>query len=146
MSAKTGKFKKNADLSVPLRTFVLDSEALSSLVSGDRHMMARLAIVVRGEADAVTSAMTTIEAHDGKMPDARWSWILSRLSIAPVGKDEAKEARGLLKDVGLHGHKYAIDAVLAVVARRLRGDVIVYTSDVDDMEKLLPSTVLVKKV
>ncbi|ELP70842.1 hypothetical protein STRTUCAR8_05053 [Streptomyces turgidiscabies Car8] len=46
----------------------------------------------------------------------------------------------------LHGHKYAIDAVLAVIARQQKGRVTVLTSDVDDLEKLVPDTIVVKKV
>ncbi|WP_211268829.1 hypothetical protein [Actinoplanes subtropicus] len=33
----------------------------------------------------------------------------------------------------MHGHKYAIDAMVAEVALRLPGPVVVLTSDVDDM-------------
>ncbi|MDX3492608.1 hypothetical protein ACKI1I_00580 [Streptomyces turgidiscabies] len=46
----------------------------------------------------------------------------------------------------MHGHKYAIDAVLAVIARQQKGRVTVLTSDVDDLEKLVPDTIVVKKV
>ncbi|WP_440106991.1 hypothetical protein [Streptosporangium sp. H16] len=41
---------------------------------------------------------------------------------------------------------YAIDAVLAVIARQQKGQVTVFTSDVDDLEKLVPDTIVVKKV
>lgn len=41
-----------------------------------------------------------------------------------------------MKDAGLHGHKYAIDAMVAEVALRLPGPTVVLTSDVDDMVKL----------
>ncbi|HEX5566523.1 MAG TPA: hypothetical protein VFY14_06255, partial [Streptomyces sp.] len=49
-------------------------------------------------------------------------------------------ARSMLKAASLHGHEYAIDAVLAAVARSAsdRGEqVTVFTSDVDDLERLL---------
>ncbi|MCL6738641.1 hypothetical protein [Streptomyces neyagawaensis] len=46
----------------------------------------------------------------------------------------------------LHGHKHAIDAVLAVIARQQKGQVTVFTSGVDDLEKLFPDNVVVKKV
>lgn len=36
--------------------------------------------------------------------------------------------------------------MLAVIARRQKGQVTVFTSHVDDLEKLLPDTVVVKKV
>lgn len=109
-------------------------------------MHALLSLAAAGHADVVTSPMTVIEAHDGRIPEPRWNWVLSQVAVANVGEQEAKAARGLLSDAGLHGHKYAIDAVLAVIACQQRGDVTVFTSDVDDMEKLLPPSVLVKKV
>lgn len=48
----------------------------------------------------------------------------------------ARAAAGLLKEVGLHGHKYAIDATVAELALRRPGPVAMLTSDVDDMAKL----------
>ncbi|MEU5094792.1 PIN domain-containing protein [Streptomyces sp. NPDC020996] len=133
----------------PLRVFVLDGEALSLAVRGDRRMIAWLDLAARGEAEVVTSPMTLVEAYDGRTTEQRWDWVLSRLEVAAIGKDEARQARQarrLLADAKLHGHKYAIDAVLAVVARRQKGQVTVFTSDVDDLEKLLPDTIVVKKV
>ncbi|MET8180728.1 hypothetical protein [Streptomyces sp. NPDC005336] len=130
----------------PLRIFVLDCEALSLAVRGDRMMIARLSLAAQGEAEVVTSPMTLVEAYDGRTTEQRWDWVLSRLSVADVGKDEARQARRLLADAGLHGHKYAIDAVLAVIARQQKGQVTVFTSDVDDLEKLVPDGIVVKKV
>lgn len=52
----------------------------------------------------------------------------------------------LLADAKLHGHKYAIDAVLAVIARQQKGQVTVFTSDVDDLERLVPDSIVVRKV
>ncbi|WP_432059454.1 PIN domain-containing protein [Streptomyces sp. S1] len=129
-----------------LRVFVLDSEALSLAVRGDRAMIARLDLAARGEADVVTSPLTLVEAYDGRTTEQRWDWVLSRVQVADIGRDEARLARRLLADTGLHGHKYAIDAVLAVVARAQTGDVTVFTSDVDDLEKLVPDRIVVVKV
>ncbi|GHB01808.1 PIN domain-containing protein [Streptomyces termitum] len=130
----------------PLQVFVLDSQALSLAVRGDRVMMARLDAAARGEVEVVTSPMTLVEAYDGRTTERRWDWVLSRVRVADVGKEEAREARRLLADAGLHGHKYAIDAVLAVVARRQPGEVMLFTSDTDDLEKLVPDRILVVKV
>jgi hypothetical protein len=138
--------KRGSEHRPPLRVFVLDCEALSLAVRGDRKMIAWLDLAARGEADVVTSPMTLVEAYDGRITEQRWDWVLSRLKVADIGKDEARQARRLLADAKLHGHKYAIDAVLAVVARRQQGQVTVFTSDVDDLEKLVPDTVVVKKV
>ncbi|MFF5127660.1 hypothetical protein ACFY41_12155 [Streptomyces syringium] len=130
----------------PLRVFVLDCEALSLAVRGDRRMIARLDLAARGEAEVVTSPMTLVEAYDGRTTEQRWDWVLSRLTVADIGKDEARQARRLLADAELHGHKYAIDAVLAVIARRQKGQVTVFTSDVDDLERLVPDSIVVKGV
>ncbi|MFI6377481.1 PIN domain-containing protein [Streptomyces sp. NPDC050546] len=130
----------------PLRVFVLDCEALSLAVRGDRKMIAWLDLAARGEAEVVTSPMTLVEAYDGRTTEQRWDWVLSRLKVSDIGRDEAREARRLLADAELHGHKYAIDAVLAVIARRQKGQVTVFTSDVDDLEKLLPDSIVVMKV
>lgn len=105
----------------PLRVFVLDGEALSLAVRGDRKMIAWLDLAARGEAEVVTSPMALVEAYDGRTTEQRWDWVLSRLQVVDIGKDEARQARLLLADAKLHGHKYAIDAVLALIARQQRG-------------------------
>ncbi|MEV6987337.1 PIN domain-containing protein [Sphaerisporangium sp. NPDC051017] len=130
----------------PLRIFVLDCEALSLAVRGDRKMIAWLDLAARGQAEVVTSPMTVVEAHDGRITEQRWDWVLSRLNVVGIGKDEARQARRILANAKLHGHKYAIDAVLAVIAQQQKGQVTVFTSDVDDLEKLVPDSVVVKKV
>ena len=130
----------------PLRVFVLDCEALSLAVRGDRAMIGWLDLAARGEADVVTSPMTLVEAYDGRTTEQRWDWVLSRVKVAELGKEEARRARRLLADTKLHGHKYAIDAMLAVVALSQRGQVTVFTSDVDDLDKLLPDRIVVRRV
>ncbi|MER6530774.1 PIN domain-containing protein [Streptomyces sp. NPDC001508] len=130
----------------PLRVLVLDREALSLAVRGDRRMIAWLDLAAGGEAEVVTSPMTLVEAYDGRTTGQRWDWVLSRLKVTDIGQDEARRARRLLSDAKLHGHKYAIDAVLAVIARRQKGLVTVFTSDVDDLERLVPGSIVVKRV
>ncbi|WP_225846815.1 ribbon-helix-helix domain-containing protein [Streptomyces sp. HPF1205] len=63
-----------------------------------------------------------------------------------TGDERAAAARRLLADAKLDGHEYAIDGTLAVIARQQKGQVTVFTSDVDDLEKLLPDVIVVKKV
>ncbi|MEU9242826.1 hypothetical protein [Streptomyces sp. NPDC048385] len=72
--------------------------------------------------------------------------MLSRLKGADIGKDEARQGRRLLSDAKPHRHEYAIDAVLAIIARQQKGQVTVFTSDVDDLEKLAPESIVVKQV
>jgi hypothetical protein len=71
----------------PLRIFVLDCEALSLAVRGDRKMIAWIDHASRGEAEVVTSPMTLVEAYDGRTTEQRWDWVLSRLKVAdrPAG-------------------------------------------------------------
>lgn len=129
---------------VPVRrTLVLDSEALSRVVCGDAGMMALIKAAPQREIAVVTSALTTIEAWDpraGKRGAALWDWALSRIGVVHTDDQLISVARSLLRETGLHGHKYAIDAVLAAVALAASGqghDVTVLTSDTDDLKKFL---------
>ncbi|MFG2668600.1 hypothetical protein ACGFY6_30730 [Streptomyces sp. NPDC048387] len=124
------------------RVFVLDSEALSKTVRGDRVMLARLHNAWRAKTPILTSALTTLEAWDPHQAKAArlWDWAMSKIEVVHTDDTAIDAARSLLKDAGLHGHKYAIDAVLAAVALREAGrgnQVTVLTSDVDDLERLL---------
>ncbi|WP_406183388.1 PIN domain-containing protein [Streptomyces sp. NBC_01006] len=124
------------------RLFVLDSEALSKAVGGDRVMLARINKAWQSKSPVVTSALTTLEAWDPRQARmARlWERAMSRIAVVHTDETIIAEARSLLKGAGLHGHKYAIDAVLAAVAlaqARRGGQVTVLTSDVDDLERLL---------
>ncbi|MGW4230048.1 hypothetical protein ACWEF9_12310 [Streptomyces sp. NPDC004980] len=92
----------------------------------------------------MTSSMTLVEAYQGKVRRADWNWVVTRIAVEPVTKDVADEAIGLLGETGLHGHKYAVDAALAVIAGRQRGRVAVFTSDEDDMRKLCRPEVQVR--
>ncbi|MFE6103671.1 hypothetical protein ACFVQ4_27410 [Streptomyces laurentii] len=94
----------------------------------------------------VTSSMTLIEAYHSRIPYAAWKWFLSRVDIQAVTEEVADSAITLLKGTGLHGHKYAIDAALAVIAGRQRGIVTVFTSDEDDMKKLCSPQVVVQPI
>ncbi|MFI6321307.1 DNA-binding protein [Nonomuraea sp. NPDC050556] len=96
--------------------------------------------IVRGAQDndfrVVVSAMTPIEAQDVRVKSDRLRWYLSRLRIEPVSEEICSRAIALLHVSRLHGHKYAIDAVVAVTALLAVKPVLILTSDVDDMGKL----------
>ncbi|WP_327369220.1 PIN domain-containing protein [Streptomyces sp. NBC_01217] len=124
--------------------FVLDSEALSRAVRRERAMTAMITKAHQAGARAVTSSMTLIEAYHSKIRRSEWNWVTSRIVVEPVTKEVADEAIALLADTGLHGHKYAIDAALAVIAGRQRGRVAVFTSDADDMRKLCGAGVQIR--
>jgi predicted nucleic acid-binding protein len=126
--------------------YLLDSEGLSQAVLGHRMMGARLKDADRSGIRVVTTSMTLVEAYHGRVKQAAWKWTLSRIAVEPVTREVADEAIDLLQAAGLHGHKYAIDAALAAVALRRRGDVVVFTSDDEDMRALCGDRVVVHKL
>ncbi|MEV4704075.1 PIN domain-containing protein [Actinoplanes sp. NPDC049316] len=119
-----------------LESLVLDSQGFSGWISQDRKVMRLLELGERDGADIAMSAATIIEVSHAGVDMARLSWLLSRIRVEAVTKETARRSAGLLKAAGLHGHRYAIDAMVAEVALRLPGPVAVLTSDVDDMVKL----------
>ena len=119
-----------------IESLVLDSQGLSSWIDRDRKVMRLLEQAERDGADLAMSAATIIEVSYGGVDIARLNWLLSRIRVEPVTKESARRSAGLLRGARLHGHKYAIDAMVAEVALRLPGPVVVLTSDVDDMVKL----------
>lgn len=98
--------------------------------------MALVAEARRRGMEAVICALTVIEAVHARTDKSRLGWVLSGLRVVAVGEEEAKAASALLMETGLHGHKYAIDAAVAVIALRQQRPVVMLTSDVDDMTKL----------
>jgi hypothetical protein len=124
------------------RVFVFDSEALSKAVCGDREIAALIKTAPRLDISIVTSALTTLEAWDPRETSrqALWNWTLSRIRVLHTDDQVITMACDMLKATGLHGHKYAIDAVLAAVAVREASqgaEATVFTSDTDDMARLL---------
>ncbi|UQX02318.1 PIN domain-containing protein [Streptomyces sp. RerS4] len=124
------------------RVFVFDCEALSKASRGDETVALFVKAAAHHGIHVVTSALTVLEAwdpRDGRQGKA-WEWTLSRIEVVHTDDRILTAARELLTRAGLHGHKYAIDAVLAAVAIRFaqpRTDVAVLTSDTDDLRKLL---------
>lgn len=117
-------------------TLVFDSEGLSKLLADDEQVVAMTAEARSRGMEAVISALTIIEAVQARTDKARLNWVLSGLRVIPVGEEEARAASKLLMDAGLHGHRYAIDAVVAEAALRQHRPVVMLTSDIDDMVKL----------
>ncbi|MBF6289370.1 DNA-binding protein [Nocardia cyriacigeorgica] len=127
-------------------TVVLDSQGLALWVREDRAMMAKIHVFHQIGADLVIGANTIVEVSHAKVNLARLRWTLSRVRVEPVTETSAKSAAALLKDVGLHGHRYAIDATVAELALRQPGPVALVTSDRDDMVKLCGNRVRIVPV
>ncbi|WP_033217251.1 DNA-binding protein [Kitasatospora phosalacinea] len=127
-------------------TLVLDSEALSKLSRRHRDMTAWLDVARNLDLLVVTSAATLVEARDPKVPQAAFDHAVSLAKVRPVTEEIARAASKLLAIEGLHGHKYAVDAVLAATAHLERGDVTVVTSETDDLRRLCHSRVAVEPI
>lgn len=131
----------------PARSLVLDSEALSLLLRNDRRMAARIEASRQVGVPVLVSALTIVEAAQAKTDLARLKWVLSRLRVEPVSREDSLTAVALLRDAGgLHGHKYAIDALVAALALRVPAPVVVLTSDRDDWSKLCGNRVIIREV
>ncbi|GAA2412870.1 hypothetical protein GCM10010420_47870 [Streptomyces glaucosporus] len=127
------------------RSLVLDCQALSLLLRNDRGMAARIEAARRAGVPVLVSVLTVVEAAHGKTDIARLNWVLSRLRVEPVGQEDSMTAVRLLRDAGgLHGHKYAIDALVAAMALRSPAPVLVLTSDRDDWSKLCGDRVVIR--
>ena len=128
------------------RSLVLDSQALSLLLRNDRQMVTRIEAARRVGVPVLVSALTVVEVVYGKTDTARLRWLLSRLQVQDVTQADSLTTVQLLHAGGLHGHAYAIDALVAAMALRSPAPVLVLTSDRDDWSKLCGNRVQVKDV
>ncbi|MGY1947301.1 PIN domain-containing protein [Nocardia asiatica] len=124
----------------------LDSEGLSMLYRKNRRMLAWVQAAKEDGVRVATTAMTTVEADYNKVHPARIAWTLSQIDVHAVTRELAAQGAALLREHGLSGHKYAIDAVLAATARSVRGLVTVVTSDPEDMALLCGTEIEIVKV
>ncbi|WP_328412422.1 PIN domain-containing protein [Streptomyces violaceus] len=115
---------------------VLDSESLAKAVQRDREIHEWLTAARDADLPVITSAAVLVEVIHPKIHDAALRWTLSRLSVEPVTQTVAQSAAALLRVAGLHGHKYAIDAILCATALQHPGKVTILTSDVEDIRLL----------
>ncbi|MFF1919602.1 type II toxin-antitoxin system VapC family toxin [Streptomyces sp. NPDC058221] len=130
----------------PGGTLVLDSEGLAKAVRRDREVTAWLALARADDLRVITSAATLVEVTHPRINRPALEWTLSRLVVEPVTESLARHASALLADAGLHGHKYAIDAMLGATALAAPSPVTVLTSDPDDLTALCGSRITVIKV
>lgn len=127
-------------------TLVLDCEGLSKIVLKDRPMMARMAQASIDGLRVVASAATLVEARDPRMDQARFDWAISHLVIEPVTEDVARAASKLLAAYRLHGHRHAIDAMVAATALAADAPIILLTSDPEDLTTLCGDGVRTVKI
>jgi predicted nucleic acid-binding protein len=117
-------------------TLILDSEGLTKVVGKDRDVLAQIDAARRGGANTVVSAMTLVEARDPKVNQTRFDWAASLVMVLPVTEEVARAASRLLSLTRLHGHRHAIDAVVAATALASPAPRVILTSDPGDLGKL----------
>ncbi len=117
-------------------SLVLDSQGLSLYAGQDRAVLNMVRSALERGASRVISAATLIEAQHGGLKRARRDFILSQLDVKPLSVAWARESAQLLQETGLHGHRHAIDAMVAVTAFHQPPPVVMLTSDPDDMARL----------
>ncbi|WP_030926362.1 DNA-binding protein [Streptomyces sp. NRRL B-24720] len=115
---------------------VLDSEGLAQAVQRGRDVQEWLAAARDADLPVITSAAVLVEVIHPRINHAALHRTLSRLRVESVGQALAQTAATLLRDAGLHGHEYAIDAMLCATALAHPGRVTILTSDVEDIRLL----------
>ncbi|MEV0264613.1 DNA-binding protein [Streptomyces sp. NPDC050617] len=130
----------------PGGTLVLDSEGLAKAVLRDRTVTGWLALARTDDLRVITSAATLVEVVHPRINRPALEWTLSRLIVEPLTESIARHATELLSTAGLHGHKYAIDAILSATALAAPGPVTVLTSDPEDLTALCGGRVTVIKI
>ncbi|MFF2600802.1 type II toxin-antitoxin system VapC family toxin [Streptomyces californicus] len=127
-------------------TLVLDCEGLSQLVRRAPEITEWLTAAEAEDIRVVASSVTLVEARDPRISQARFDYAVSRVNIVPPTEAVARHASKLLAAAGLHGHKYALDAIVAATALTSPAPVTVLTSDPEDLLLLCGPGVRVIKV
>ncbi|MEU2183564.1 type II toxin-antitoxin system VapC family toxin [Streptomyces thermolilacinus] len=115
---------------------LLDSEGLSRFMTSDPHVVKLVRKAQERDTLVAISNLTLIEAWHEKVRMDQFRWHVSRLHVLPVTDTVTWRAIDLLRNAGLHGHTYAIDAIVAATALQYAAPRIVVTSDVDGVYKL----------
>jgi predicted nucleic acid-binding protein len=117
-------------------TLVLDADGLSKLSAGDPAARALFLKSREQRSEVVTAATTLTEVLRGDARDALVHMVLKHITVVDLSEPTGRRAGELLGRVGLSGHRYALDALLAVVAMAQSRPVVLLTSDPQDMARL----------
>ncbi|MEU1483260.1 PIN domain-containing protein [Streptomyces sp. NPDC005752] len=127
-------------------TLVLDCEGLSKLVRRTPELTEWLAAAETEDIRVVTSSVTLVEARDPRTSQARFDYAVSRVNVVPPVEAIARHASRLLAAAGLHGHKYALDALVVATALASPAPVTVLTSDPEDLRMLCNPSIRVVQI
>jgi len=117
-------------------TLVLDADGLSKLSAGDPAARALFRKSREQRSEVVTAATTLTDVLRGDARDALVHTVLKHITVVDLTESTGRQAGELLGRIGLSGHRYALDALLAVVAMAQNRPVVLLTSDPQDMARL----------
>jgi hypothetical protein len=127
-------------------TLILDCEGLSLLVRQDQGLLEWLTACECEDVRVSISSVTLVEARDPRVKQSRFDYAVSRVNVIPPSEAIARHASKLLAAAGLHGHKYALDAIVAATALEQPEPVTLLTSDPEDLSALCGSRVRVVRI
>jgi predicted nucleic acid-binding protein len=113
---------------------VLDAGALIAIDRGDRHVEADVMAAQRASTEVVTSAPVLGQVWRGGPKQVRLARILKLVRVVAVAIEDAKRAGQLL------GRSRTSDVVDALVALLVGSGDEVFTSDPDDIGRLLQAS------
>ncbi|MER5873696.1 DNA-binding protein [Streptomyces sp. NPDC002044] len=90
--------------------------------------------------------IAALKARTGRVSQARFDFAVSRVNVVAPTEAIARRAGRLLADAGPHGHKYALDALVATTALDLPGPATVLTSEPEDLSVLCGDRVRVVRI
>lgn len=124
-------------------TLVLDCEGLSQVVRRAPELTGWLLAAEVEDVRVVISSVTLVEARDPKVKQAQFDYALSRVNVIAPTEAIARHAGKLLAEVGLHGHRHALDAIVAATALASPTPVTILTSNPEDLQALCGTSVRV---
>ena len=127
-------------------TLILDSQGLSLYLDQDRRVMAIVRSALDRGAVRTISGVTLVETVHRGIARGHWNYVLSQLDIQSMSVQWFREAADLIVAHGAQGHKYAIDAMVAVTATHQPGPVVMLTSGADDMSRFCGDRVTIVAV
>ncbi|MFD7556085.1 type II toxin-antitoxin system VapC family toxin [Streptomyces sp. NPDC059835] len=127
-------------------TLVLGCEGLSRLVRRDPGLLEWLSAAESEDIRVVISSVTLVEARDPRVNQAQFDYAVSRVNVIAPSEAIARHASKLLAAAGLHGHKYALDAIVAATALDQPGPVTVLTSDPEDLSVLCAGRIRIVRI
>lgn len=117
-------------------TLVLDAEGLVKLAADHPAAYAQVKAARNRHGRVVTAASTLAEVLRGGPGDVRMHRVLGQITVIPIEMQQGRAAGELLGRTGLSGHRYALDALLAVVALAQSRPAVLLTSDPADLTRL----------